>query len=98
MCRETTGGPIVCRLFAGAVARRGGHERCHPAFGKDVEQLPAQSSGLLRSKPVATWSKAAFRAAWRQERRALRKAWPRLLQTAMRPASSATPPRSIASS
>jgi hypothetical protein len=67
-------------------------------FGEDVEQFPARSSGLLRSEPVATWSKAAFRAAWRQDRRALRKAWPRLLQTAMRLASSATPPRLIASS
>jgi len=97
MRRETIGGPIVCRLFAGAVARRGGDERCHPVFGKDVEQLPAQSTGLLRSEPVATWSKAAFRAAWRQDRRALRKAWPRLLQTAARPASSASSPRSSAS-
>jgi len=92
-----TGGPGICRLFGGTAARRGGHARRRAVFGKVVEQLPAQPSGLLRSDPVATWSKAAFRAAWRQERRALRKAWPRLLQTAMRPASPATPPRSIAS-
>jgi hypothetical protein len=64
--------------------------------GKAVEQLPAQSSACCGLNQTSAWSKAAFRAAQRQDRWALRKARPRLLQTATRPASSAPPPRSIA--